>query len=311
MWMITERPDAVPAVLGALAAVARAEGEPSPDQRALLEEVARRHGAPPPDPELESLGIEAVAQALPSLDERRRLLRHQVLMALADARLGAPELELVEAFARGLGVRHPSVTTLRTFARGRTRTLALQLFRRSFITSIMRTIWRTEGLRGVLRILEASARIRNRTQAARYQALEELPPGTLGRVMFEHCRANAFALPGERKGTPEILLFHDLGHALTTHGTDGRGEVQMAGFEAGFMKGDDAYSITLFGMYAFGMGAQILPDFPTRAGDFHVPSFLAAYAEGESLTVDLRYWDPWPSMACPVSEVRTALGLRL
>lgn len=306
MWRITDEPRAVPAVLGALTAVAHADGEPSPDQRALLGEIARRHGAEPSEPEPWS--VQAVAEALPKAEERGRLLRHQVLMALADARLGVPEIELVEAFRRELGSSHRSVDTLRTFARGRTRALTMQLFRRSFVTSIMRKIWQDEGLRGAWRIFKAIARLPNRTQAARHQALGELPPGTLGRVMYEHCRANGFALPGERKGTPEILLFHDIGHALTGHGTDGPGEVQMAGFEAGFMGGDDAYSITLFGMYAFGLGAQVIPT-PTKAGDFDVRRFAAAYAEGERLSVDLRFWDPWPSMARPVVEVRRELGL--
>jgi len=116
-------------------------------------------------------------------------------------------------------------------------------------------------------------------------------------------------MPGERRGTPEILLFHDLGHALTGYLSDGPGEVQMAAFEAGYMRGDDAYSITLFTMYAFGLGAQIIPDFPTKAGDFSVPAFVEAYAEGERLDLDLRFWSPWPSMEKSVAEVREELGL--
>lgn len=309
MWTITEHESALPAILGGLAAIAHAVGEPGPEQRAWIEEVARRHGAPQPAQTLESWEVTAVAEALPEADDRRWLVRHQVLVALADARLDPKEIERVEAFARGLSVREPAVATLRTFAGGRTRALGMQLMRRSFLVSLMKTIWREEGLRGAWRIFKSIVRLRDRAKAARYGALGDLPEGTLGRVLYDHCRANEFALPGERRGTPEILLFHDVGHALTGHGADGLGEVQMSGFEAGFMGRDDAYSIALVAMYAFGVGAQIIPDFPTHAGDFQVEAFVAAYARGEALDRDLRFWDPWSSMDRPVAEVCRELGL--
>lgn len=308
MWRITSRADSFPAVAAALWAVARADGEPSADQRAWLDQLARRHEAADPGP-VEPWSVDEVADALTDADERRRLVRHLVLMALLDARVDGAEIEAVESFARGLGVSHPAVATLRTFVRGRTRALARQLFAGSFIASLMKAIWRQEGLPGAWRIAKAVARLRDRAKAARYQALGELPEGTLGRVLHDHCRANGFALPGERRGTPEILLFHDVGHALTGRGADAAGEVGMAGFEAGFMGGDDAYSIALFGLYAFGVGAQILPGVTTRAGDFDVDNFTCAYAEGEALDLDLRFWDPWPSMDRPVNEVRQALGM--
>ncbi len=309
MWTITKHDSGLPAVLGGLAAIAHAVSEPGPQQRAWIEQIALRHEAPEAPQRLEPWEVSAVAEALPDAGERRWLVRHQVIVALADARLHPLEIERVEAFAQGLGVREPMVATLRTFVCGRTRALGTQLMRRSFVVSLMKTIWRQEGLRGAWRIFTSIIRLRSRAKAERYQALGDLPEGTLGRVLHDHCRANEFALPGERRGTPEILLFHDIGHALTGHGADGLGEVQMAGFEAGFMGSDDAYSIALLAMYAFGVGAQIIPDFPTRAGDFRVDAFAAAYAQGEALDRDLRFWDPWSSMDRPVDEVRRALGL--
>ncbi len=314
MWTITETSTAAPAVLGAMAAVASAKTDPSADQQAWIDHVAQRHGWTSAERTgakfaHEPWTAEAVAKALPGEAERRQLVRHLVLVALADARLDEAEIEQVEGFAATLGVREPAVATLRTFARGRVRALTMQLFRRSFVMSMIKAIWRDEGLRGAWRVFKALVRLRDHAKAARYQALGQLPAGTLGRRLHDHCRAHDFAFPGERKGTPEILLFHDLGHALTGYGADGLGEVQMAGFEAGFMGNDDAYSITLFGMYAFSVGAQILPDFPTQAGDFRVRPFIAAYARGEQLDVDLRFWDPWPHMERPVSDVRRQLGM--
>lgn len=308
MWTIADEPGSLPLVVGAMRTVAEADGGPSPDQLAWIEEVARRHGGtaelegPPPS-------VAAVVEGLSSPDERRRLLRHLVLVALADARLGAAEIERIETWGRELSVEHPAVATMHAFAAGRMRSLGMQLMRRSFIASLFKAIWRQDGLRGIWRAGLAAARVPSRAKAARYQALAELPEGTLGRALLEHCRRNDFAMPGERGGTPEILLFHDLGHALTGHDTDGPGEVQMAGFEAGFMKGDDAYSIALFGLYAFGLGAPIIPDFATRAGEFSVPAFLEAHALGEHLDLDLRFWNPWPSMGQPLARVRAELGL--
>lgn len=307
MWRITDRSESFPAVAGAVVAVAEADGDVGASQREWLDELARRHDVAPA--EGSPWAVEDVAQALPDPGERRCLLRHLVLIALLDARVDEAEIEVVEAFAQGLAVSHPAVATLRTFKKGRMRALTRQLFAGSFIASLMRRIWKQEGLSGAWRIARAVARLRNRSKAARYQALGSLPEGTLGRVLHDHCRANGFAFPGERRGTPEILLFHDVGHALTGRGADAVGEVGMAGFEAGFMGGDDAYSIALFGLYAFGVGAPVIPNFETRAGDFEVEVFTSAYAEGETVEEDLRFWDPWPSMGRPVSEVRRALGM--
>lgn len=310
MWTIIQgHPEALPLVVGALRSVAEADGGPREDQRAWIAELARRNGGGVGLDEAPVPTAEALGRALPEADARRRLLRQLVLVALADQALSEAEVERVETWARALGVQHPAVAALRLHLRGRIRALAIQVSRRSFVASLFKAIWRQDGLPGLWRALVAAARVPSRTTAARYQALAELPEGTLGRELHDHCRRNGFAMPGERRGTPEILLFHDLGHTLTGFGTDGPGEVQMAGFEAGFMGGDDAFSITEFGMYAFGLGAHIIPNQPTKGGDFSALAFIEAYALGEHLDLDLRYWSPWPSIDRPMAQVRAELGL--
>ena len=74
--------------------------------------------------------------------------------------------------------------------------------------------------------------------ATRYQAFEQYPSESLGRSLWEYWRKNGFALPGEKGGAPEQILFHDCAHILSGYGTAPEEEVQVACFSAGFQRRD-------------------------------------------------------------------------
>ena len=93
--------------------------------------------------------------------------------------------------------------------------------------------------------------------------------------------------------------------ALTGFSTDVAGEVQMAGFEAGYM-GEDGFSVAALALFAFHLGVQI-PNIQAAKGGFDYPSFEQAWRLGLRMTVDLRRWDPWPHMARPLPELRAQL----
>ncbi len=142
--------------------------------------------------------------------------------------------------------------------------------------------------------------------AARYLALEQLPAGTLGRELFAHFRRREFPLPGEEGSAPEVVLFHDVGHVLGGYATDPAGELEIGGFEAGYM-GEDGVSVTLVALYLFHLGVEIMPNTKPSPGHFALAPFRAAFARGAAMTEDLRYWDPWPHMDRPVGDVQVDL----
>ena len=90
------------------------------------------------------------------------------------------------------------------------------------------------------RTVRALFGIENPDLAARYQALEHTPRGTLGREYFEFVRQNGFALPGEKGGAPEVVVFHDCLHVLGGYQTSSVEETQIASFQAGMLEKDAA-----------------------------------------------------------------------
>ena len=103
--------------------------------------------------------------------------------------------------------------------------------------------------------------------SARYQALEHYPAGSLGRAYWEYCRANGFALPGEKDGAAEPILFHDCAHVLSGYGTEPEGEVQVACFSAGFQR-RDPWLFVFFVLLQFHVGIRMTPITKARTGFF-------------------------------------------
>ncbi len=261
--------------------------------------------------DLEALGpvdLAALAAALPDPTARAALVQRCVIVAMLAGDISAEALAQLRRVARALSVDEPALHQLHLYRAGHFRRLTLDVGRRSFVASKVKRIWKEEGLGGVWRFALQSRGAANPPLAARYVALEALGPDTLGGALVRHFRRSGFALPGEPKSSPEALLFHDLGHVLTGFGTDPEGEVQMGGFEAGYM-GEDAFSITVFALFLFHLGAPIVPNPPRARGRFAVAPYTAARDLGRRLNTDLRYWDPWPHMEAPVATVRAQLAL--
>jgi ubiquinone biosynthesis protein Coq4 len=191
----------------------------------------------------------------------------------------------------------------------------LDFLRHSHLARVFTDSVREEGLlataKGVLgfRGLHEDADL-----AARYRALERLPADTLGRRFTDYIRDNGFSYPGEKKGFPEAGIFHDFGHVLTGYATDPEGEMEMVGFQTGYMKRKPMFML-LFGVITFGAGLNLTPlPQPHAGGIFEragvMERLLRAVQQGSKLTVDLSDgWDHWAYVERPVDEVRALLHL--
>jgi hypothetical protein len=293
------------AVLRALFTVAIADGELDPRELRYLEMHRDLAGGRIDD--LVPIMPEEVAASIQDPEARAGLIQRMVIMTMLDEKVDLAEIARLRAFASALGVDEPAICQMQAFQKGRIRLLAFDLVRRGFIGKQLRRVWAEHGLRGVLAAANSMRGRADQAVAARHVSLGSLPPGTLGRGFFDHCRSNGYPLPGEEGGAPEMLLFHDLGHVLTGYGTDPSGEVQMAGFEAGYM-GEDGFGVVLLALFLFHLGAELPRTGPAR-GKFDLDAFDAAFERGRSLAVDLRRWDVWPRMAETVESLRRELGL--
>ena len=145
--------------------------------------------------------------------------------------------------------------------------------------------------------------------AARYQALSELPVGTLGRNLYDHYREHGFALPGEKSGLPELMLFHDVGHIISGYDVDPQGEIQQAAFQAGFVR-TDGFVFLLFGILQFHIGLRITPIARADQGYFDVPKVLRALSRGAACKVDFSdHFDFFAHAREPLALLRERWGV--
>jgi hypothetical protein len=81
---------------------------------------------------------------------------------------------------------------------------------------------------------------------ARWEALESLPPGSLGRRVTEFYRARGFTYPGRLGSAPPLLAQHDWVHVLGDYGSTVESELEVFAFIA--RANDDMRGFSLLAM---------------------------------------------------------------
>lgn len=291
--------------LRAMKTVALADGALGESERHLMGAIQRVFGTTHPLDQLDPIAPADLARALPDPQIRRQLINGLIVMSLIDRKASSQEAALLEEFAKALEVTAPEVKDLRHMVNREIVQLRFDLTRRFWLREKVREIWRHEGLRGIYKFVRGlMGKYEDAALAARYQALEHYPPGSLGRSYWEYCRTNGFALPGERGGAPEPILFHDCAHVLSGYDTTPDGEVQVACFSAGF-QGRDPFVFVFFVLLQFHLGVRMTPITQARTGCFDPEKALIAIRRGAAMYIDLNNgWDYWPVMGDQVEELR-------
>lgn len=275
------QPQDLPLVLGALRDVALANTRFTEPEAALLEGLARLHGQELSAHQLPRVSSTELARAVTEPHQRKRIVQLAVIMSLVEGQPAEASSRAVLELARALDVSEQGVEVLDEVAHSRAMLARFDMVRR-----VQRFVRHNGGPNFLGMALPALLGIGQDPElAARYHALGELPEGTLGRRVFEHFRDNDFAMPGEKGGLPELMLFHDVGHVVSGYGVDPQGEIQQAAFQAGFAR-NDGFVFLLFGILQFHIGLRITPVAKGQQGLFDVPRVLSALARGSACRVD-------------------------
>jgi ubiquinone biosynthesis protein Coq4 len=201
-------------------------------QAALLQAVASAlTGVEVDYHNLEPLGPEDLADVLSGkpLGYRQRIVHHMVLGELVLRPLPLPVAVRVARYAQALGVDDQFVRVARRYAQGAFG-LAWMDLRRSGFTEHVRNA-DTEALRTKLVVNDPfTDRDHDPALEARWQAFQELPPGSLGRCVWEMYDGRGFALPGSPEGPTAYLAQHDFVHVLADYGTNLKGELEVFAF---------------------------------------------------------------------------------
>ncbi len=291
--------------LRAMKTVALADGELSASELRMTECIQRIFGTTFSPEELVPIVPTDFARAFPDPQLRRQLVQGLIVMFLIDREASQQEADLVAQYAQALDVSIPEVKDLRYLLKGEILKLRLDLARRFWLKEKVIGIWNNEGLRGIYQLVGGLlGKYENAELAGRYKVLEQYPAGSLGCAYWEYCRNNGFALPGEKGGAPEQILFHDCAHILSGYGTALEEEVRVACFSAGFQR-RDPFTFVLFVLLQFHVGIRMTPITKARTGFFDPEKAMIAVRRGAAMNVDLNNgWDYWPVMGEQVEELR-------
>jgi uncharacterized tellurite resistance protein B-like protein len=291
--------------LRAMKTVAMADGTLDASERHMLESIQRVFGTTHDLEQLALITPTELARAFPDPQLRMQLVQGLVVMTLIDGQANSKEADHVDQFAQALEVDAPEVKNLRHVLKGEILQLRLDLVRRFWLRQKMAEVWNQEGIKGLYKFVRGMmGRYEDKELAARYQALEHYPAGSLGRSLWEYWHVNGFALPGQKGGAPEQIVFHDCAHVLSGYGTAPEEEVQVACFSAGFQR-REPWMFVFFVLLQFHVGIRMTPITVARTGMFDPLKAMIAIRRGAAMNTDLNNgWDYWLVMGEQVEEIR-------
>lgn len=259
---------------------------------------------------LEPIRPADLAQRVTRPAVRNQLAMAMVVLSFASGTARPKHVETIQSYVSALGVSLRELDDLRLLVERRLSALRFDILRHMYIGDRVAELYRDEGYLGILRALGGVAGLVERPAlAAKYRALGDLPPGTLGRGYFEYATRNHFPFPGERGGAPEMILPHDLTHVLSGYDTDPAGEMQVAAFTAGYRREQSA-TILLFVLCQFDLGVKMVPQSAPEIGTLDPDRFFAALVRGSRMKVDLfGDWNFWPVLGERVDVLCERYGI--
>ena len=232
---------------GVAAAITPAAGLTSL-QRLLLEAtVESMTGFVVPAGRVPRLGPEEFAHALARRNRqfRERMVQFMLLCSLVLKPLPDDVVARVEAYARELGVDDPMMRVAERYARG-SLGLALVDFQRSGYMEAWDPA-HSAALHTSGELSEAwQTCVADEALAQRWEALRDLPDGTLGREVVKFYDARGFTFPGRPDSAPPLLAQHDWVHVLAGYGSTVECEIEVFAFIS--RANDDPRAFSLLAM---------------------------------------------------------------
>ena len=168
-----------------------------------------------------------------------------VLTALVVRPLPVAVADRIDLFARAVGVDDDMLHVVHELAEGSLDLAAIDFERNGYLAD-----WAADDGAALHmstgRVGPWDVALHDRDLAARWCALETLPPGSLGRRITEFYQARGFAYPGLPGSAPPLLAQHDWVHVLADFGTTVESELEVFAFIA--RANDDPHAFSLLAM---------------------------------------------------------------
>ena len=150
--------------------------------------------------------------------------------------------------------------------------------------------------------------------AARWDALANCAPGTLGRTVWDFYQRRGFSVPGTPGAVDALLAQHDWVHCLADYGTSAVGEIEVFTFIASSIPDQKGFSflVVILGLFESG-GVDAVPGVATAdVGHLDAPGvpvrFADALRRGLMMNLDVMGGVDWfQYQDTPIADVRTQL----
>jgi hypothetical protein len=239
--------DEVYALSRGVATAVAPDGGLTDTQQLLMRAVFAAMTGHPATLDAPSITPEAFAACLASrtLEFRARIVQVMILMGLVLRPLPEPVAARIAAFAAELDVEEGMIDVAREFAEGSLGLAAFDFERNGYAAG-----WGEQDA-AALHTSRALASawdqvVADPELAARWEALERRPEGSLGRRVTQFYRARGFAYPGRPGSAPPLLAQHDWVHVLADYGTTVESELEVFAFIA--RANDDLRAFSLLAM---------------------------------------------------------------
>ena len=166
-----------------------------------------------------------------TLEFRSRIVQVMILLGLVLRPFPEEVADRIAAFAAELSVHEGMLEVARRFAEGSLGLAAFDFERNGYTAT-----WGPDDARALHTSGELAsawdAAAADAGLAARWEALEQLPEGSLGRRLTDFYRARGFTYPGRPGSAPPLLAQHDWVHVLADYGTTVESELEVFAFIA-------------------------------------------------------------------------------
>lgn len=261
--------------------------------------------------------IEDLPIIRPDLLGRELIGQHQdlalqflILMPYLSMQVEKAEVDLVQQFAQSCINQPHTLKSLKQVHAGQLRRLLLDYSVRSLGEFLPGGWWQKfKSVVGAVHQYLGDPKV-----ACQYQALADLPAGTLGKALYQYYRDRNFPLPGEQESFSDILVPHDLIHLLSGIDTSPVGEIVVAGFEAGMSGSQFGFELLLEVVLDFHLGLHFTTlGILEPSQDNFVPSLvIQAFVQGTALRQDLfsPYWPFWDLLDQPITAIRRQYNIQ-
>jgi hypothetical protein len=234
MFLIHSTVDQAPLQAAALVGACRGDGWQTPLQPRFLGVLFHQLlGYEADFDQIPGLSAEAVAEALPTAEQRLELVELMVTLEMLCDSIPAALEASIEHWAGVLGVEDRSLRLARDLAAHASAQALHDFYRydwvgeQDILSPAFEGLLARHGDKAYALTVEPDP-----LEAARWRALEHCPAGSIGRSLWDFYQERGFGFPGEPGAANAALAHHDWIHVLADFDTSPMGEMEVTAFQA-------------------------------------------------------------------------------